>query len=212
MLRPPCLRASVSPPVAHRERGLWGSKSCLCRSLEAAEPWAPLPAGCPPPPRRCQACPAPPRPWRAESGRWGFRVAAGRAQGCHPGRRAGQGEPGGQDRATRAVPQDAADNRAMPTAGGSPTARRARWFVQRRARELRLKKAPLRSERLARTVPYCGAVTLPFTLLLLSNTLLFHFLLSPIHSPGFSLPSRPCCFRFFCLKFLRGRFYFQRFD
>lgn len=24
--------------------------------------------------------------------------------------------------------------------------------------------------------------------------------------------SRPGCFHFFCLKFLRGRFYFQRFD
>lgn len=127
---------------------------------------------------------------------------------CH---RAGQGEP----RAGRGDTGGTAGcgtYRVMPTPGGNPPAQRARWFVQRRARELRLKKAPLRSERLARTVPYCGAVTLPFTLLLLSNTLLFHFLLSPIHSPGFSLPSRPCCFRFFCLKFLRGRFYFQRFD
>lgn len=127
---------------------------------------------------------------------------------CH---RAGQGEPGA-GRGDTGGTAGCGRYRVMPTPGGNPPAQRARWFVQRRARELRLKKAPLRSERLARTVPYCGAVTLPFTLLLLSNTLLFHFLLSPIHSPGFSLPSRPCCFRFFCLKFLRGRFYFQRFD
>lgn len=113
----------------------------------------------------------------------------------------GQGEPGQEG-----APQDAA------APGRCGAGRKPGGFVRRRAREPRLKKAPLRSERLASTVPYCGAVTLPFTLLLLSNTPLFHFLLSPIHSPGFSLPSRPCCFHFFCLKFLRGRFYFQPFD
>lgn len=94
---------------------------------------------------------------------------------------------------------------------GNPIAWKAQWFVQRRAGN-RDKKALLRSETLACTVPHCSAVTLPFTLLLLSNTLLFHFLLSPIQCAGFSLPSQPCCFHFFCLKFLRGRFYFQQFD
>lgn len=182
-------------------------KSCLCGSLEPAEPRARLPAGCLPLPRRCQACPVPPRARRVEGRRWVF----GRALAV-PGSPSLAKVSGGQERGDAGGAAGCGRYRAMPTPGGSPPARRARWFVQRRARELRLKKAPLRSERLARTVPYCGAVTLPFTLLLLSNTLLFHFLLSPIHSPGFSLPSRPCCFRFFCLKFLRGRFYFQRFD
>lgn len=94
---------------------------------------------------------------------------------------------------------------------GNPIAWKAQWFVQRRAGNWD-KKALLRSETLVCTVPHCSAVTLPFTLLLLSNTLLFHFLLSPIQCAGFSLPSQPCCFHFFCLKFLRGRFYFQQFD
>lgn len=59
---------------------------------------------------------------------------------------------------------------------------------------------------------HCLPVTLPLALLPLSNTLLSGFLLSPFQRRCLLFPSLPGCFHFFCLKFLRGRFYFQRFD
>lgn len=62
------------------------------------------------------------------------------------------------------------------------------------------------------TGPHCSPVTLPLALLPLSNTLLSGFLLSPFQRCCLLFPSLPGCFHFFCLKFLRGRFYFQRFD
>lgn len=60
--------------------------------------------------------------------------------------------------------------------------------------------------------PHCSPVTLPLALLPLSNTLLSDFLLSPFQRCCLLFSSQPGCFHFFCLKFLRGRFYFQRFD
>lgn len=62
------------------------------------------------------------------------------------------------------------------------------------------------------TGPHCSPVTLPLALLPLSNTLLSGFLLSPFQRGCLLFSSQPGCFHFFCLKFLRGRFYFQRFD
>lgn len=62
------------------------------------------------------------------------------------------------------------------------------------------------------TGPHCSPVTLPLALLPLSNTLLSGFLLSPFQHGCLLFPSLPGCFHFFCLKFLRGRFYFQWFD
>lgn len=62
------------------------------------------------------------------------------------------------------------------------------------------------------TGPHCPPVTLPLALLPLSSTLLSGFLLSPFQHCCLLFSSQPGCFHFFCLKFLRGRFYFQRFD
>lgn len=148
--------------------------------------------------------------WRSGPARRTTGCCVGSRLGCRgkEGRAEGAGRPRGWDRMEEKGPEgpksrEGGGPAACPALPGPRPAERWVWAGPR------WRGRPAGSEPQARIVrlshflwlyclcpaPYCLASFCP-----------------PFSARCLLFPSLPGCFHFFCLKFLRGRFYFQRFD